>query len=138
MDIFGYSISKKEPAPTEKSFVPPSDDGSYDTFRAGGHFGTYLDLDGASKTEGELIKKYRDIAAMADCDMAIEDIINESIANIDNDTPVKVNLERVKLSLNIKKLIEDEFKNISKMFEIAWKTKFFIRFSIAYFRNIIS
>ena len=33
MEIFGYSITRKEPARTEKSIVPPSDDGAVDTFK---------------------------------------------------------------------------------------------------------
>jgi len=37
MDIFGYSIKRKGQAPTETSFVPPSDDGALDTIRAGGY-----------------------------------------------------------------------------------------------------
>jgi len=77
MDIFGYSIKRKGQAPTETSFVPPSDDGALDTIRAGGYYGTYLDLDGAAKNESELIRRYREISMMADVDAAIDDIINE-------------------------------------------------------------
>lgn len=112
MDIFGYSIKKKEPAQTEKSFVPPSDDGSLDTIRAGGYYGTYLDLDGAAKNESELIKRYRDVSLMADVDAAIDDIVNESIANIDGEKPVKISLDGLKTSASIKKSITEEFENI--------------------------
>lgn len=127
MDIFGYTIDRKEPALTEKSFVPPSDDGAYDTFRAGGHFGTYLDLDGAAKTEGELIKKYRDISLMADVDMAIEDIVNEAIANVDNDKPVKLNLTRLKASDSIKKDIEKAFVKIGKLMKLDYRAQDYFR-----------
>jgi hypothetical protein len=127
LDIFGYTIHREEPAQTEKSFVPPSDDGAYDTFRAGGHFATYLDLDGAAKTEGELIKKYRDISLMADVDMAIEDIVNEAIANVDNDAPVTINLKKVELSDNIKKEIEKAFKKISKLMKLDKRAQDYFR-----------
>lgn len=112
MDIFGYSIKRKEQAQTEKSFVPPSNDGAIDTIRAGGYYGTYLDLDGAAKNESELIKRYRDISLMADVDAAIDDIVNETIANLDNEKPVELELKNVKVASSIKKSIEEEFRNI--------------------------
>jgi hypothetical protein len=112
MDIFGYSIKKKEQAQTERSFVPPSDDGALDTIRAGGYYGTYLDLDSVAKNESELIKRYRDISLMADVDNAINDIVDESIANLDNEDIVKIDLQKVKTTSAVKKSIEQEFKNL--------------------------
>lgn len=126
-DIFGYTFRREEPAQTEKSFVAPTDDGAYDTFRAGGHFATYLDLDGAAKTEGELIKKYRDISLMADVDMAIEDIVNESIANVDNDPPIKINLKNAQLSDNIKKDVEKSFKKIERLMKLNQRAHDYFR-----------
>ena len=48
-------------------------------YRAGGHFGSYLDMEGTAKTEQDLIRRYREIALHPECDMAIEDIVNEAI-----------------------------------------------------------
>jgi len=112
MDIFGYTIKRKEPAQTERSFVPPSDDGALDTVRAGGYYGTYLDLDGAAKNESELIKRYREISLFADVDAAIDDIVNESIANVDDEVPVELDLSNLKTSATIKKAIEKEFEEV--------------------------
>jgi len=127
MEIFGYSISRKEPARTEKSIVPPSEDGAVDSFKASGYYGTYLDLDGGAKTEAELIKKYRDLSMNADVDMAIEDIVNAGVANFENDEPVKLNLQDVVVSDKIKKLIEQEFKFISRKLNFRNKAHDYFR-----------
>ena len=127
MDIFGYTIKRKEPAQTERSFVPPSDDGALDTIRAGGYYGTYLDLDGAAKNESELIKRYRDISIMADVDAAIDDIINESIANIENENPVEINLQDVKVTTSVKKSIENEFEAILSMLKFNERAQDYFR-----------
>ena len=117
MELFGYSIKKKGEVQTERSFVPPSDDGALDTIKAGGYYGTYLDLEGVAKNESEQIKRYRETALMADVDSAINDIVNEAIANLDDETPVKLDLNNVKVSASIKKSIEEEFKNIVHMLQ---------------------
>ena len=127
MDIFGYSIKRKGQAPTETSFVPPSDDGALDTIRAGGYYGTYLDLDGAAKNESELIRRYREISMMADVDAAIDDIINEAVANIDDEQPVTLNLDNIKVPASIKKTIEEEFKNLMDMMRFNAKAHDYFR-----------
>ena len=83
MDLFGFEIKRKEPQGNEKSFVAPSTDDAIESIRAGGYYDTYLDLEGVAHTESELVKRYRDIAGMADVDTAIEDIINELALRID-------------------------------------------------------
>ena len=88
MDLFGFEIKRNETPQSEKSFVAPSDDGAVESIRAGGYYGTYMDLEGIAQTEAELIKRYRDIALMADVDTAVEDIINESVAQLENESPV--------------------------------------------------
>jgi hypothetical protein len=127
MEIFGYSISRKEPVRAQKSIVPPSEDGSFDTFKASGYYGTYLDLDGGAKSEAELIKKYRDLSRNADVDMAIEDIINAGIANLENDEPLDIDLQEVKVSVNIKKLISEEFKYLAKKLNLRHKANDYFR-----------
>ena len=127
MEIFGYKISKSSEPPTEKSFVAPTDDGGTDSIKAGGYFGTYLDLDGSANTEAELIKRYRDIASMADVDSAIDDIVNDSIANLDDEEPLKLNLDNVNLSAGIKKDIQEEFKQILSILEFDLRAQDYFR-----------
>ena len=128
MDIFGYSIKRKEPVQTERSFVPPSDtEGALDTIKAGGYYGTYLDLEGAAKNESEQIKRYRDISLMADVDAAIDDVVTESIANLDNEDAVTLDLQKVKASSSVKKSIEAEFDNILEMLHFKDKGQDYFR-----------
>jgi len=126
----GYTLPVDAPSPSDMSFVPPQEDGALDTYRMGGYYGTYLDLDGASKSEQELIKRYRDISVMADVDMAIEDIVNESIANIDEDPPVELNLDGVDkkiISESIKEKIFDEFKKLLKIMQFDMRAHDYFR-----------
>lgn len=115
MNIFGFEITREKPQATEKSFVAPSDDGGVESIRAGGYYGTYLDIEGIANTESELIKRYRDIAMMADVDAAIEDVVNDSIANLNDEVPLKINLDKTGLSVNIQKKITDEFNYILRV-----------------------
>jgi len=127
MEIFGYSIKRKGEVQTETSFVPPSDDGALDTIKAGGYYGTYLDLEGAAKNESEQIKRYREISLMADVDSAINDIVNEAIANLDNEAPIKIDLQTVKTSTSVKKSIEQEFDNIIRMMQFNERAQDYFR-----------
>jgi len=117
MDIFGFEINRKKTPEGEKSFVAPSEDGAIETIRAGGYYGTYMDLEGVAQTDAELVKRYRDIAMMADVDTAVEDIINESIAQMENESPVELNLDDVNLSAGIRKSIQKEFDTIKNLLD---------------------
>ncbi len=117
MDIFGFEIKRKEQPQSEKSFVAPTEDGAIESIRAGGYYGTYMDLEGIAQTEAELIKRYRDIAMMADVDTAIEDIINESVAQLENESPVELNLDDVELSSSVRKSIQKEFEEIKNLLD---------------------
>lgn len=127
MQLFGYKIEKSTAPQTEKSFVAPTDDGGVETIRAGGYYGTYIDIDGTANNEIELIRKYRDIAMMADIDTAIDDIVNDSIANLDDEAPVKIDLDEVDLSKNIKKLVQDEFQTLLNMLDFNLRAQDYFR-----------
>lgn len=127
MQIFGYKIEKSTAPQTEKSFVAPTDDGGVETIRAGGYYGTYIDIDGTANNEIELIRKYRDIAMMADIDTAIDDIVNDSIANLDDEAPVKIDLDEVDLSKNIKKMVQDEFQLLLNMLDFNLRAQDYFR-----------
>ena len=112
MNIFGFNITREQPPKTEKSFVAPSDEGGVESIRAGGYYGTYLDLEGVANNEAELIKRYRDISLMADVDTAVQDIIDDAIANLDDEDPVTLDTDRLKVSDAVKKQIQDEFETL--------------------------
>lgn len=123
MDLFGFSIKKrtKDDGSKNQSFVVPQTDDGTATIQtsgaAGGLFASVVDMEGSVKTEADLIKRYRDIASYPDCDMAIEDIVCESIAAQDDDKVVTLNQDDVKLSDSIKKKISEEFDEVLQLLD---------------------
>ena len=113
--LFGFTIKKtdKEQAREEaKSFVPPTNDDGAVTIEGVGAYGAFIDLDGSSKNEFELVTRYREMALLPEVDAAIDDIINESIV-LDGEKPaVEINLSRLKAGAEVKDAIEEEFQNI--------------------------
>ena len=120
-EIFGFEIKRKEAKPNSQSFTAPTSDDGTQTIMGGGHFGTYLDIEGKVNNESDLIRRYREIAMHPECDMAIEDIINESVVVDDNQEVVRLNLNKVPFSSKVKKSIALEFQNILSLLEIEQK-----------------
>jgi len=124
MEILGFEITRKknELRSSEdllgKSFVPPSNEDGVAVLEqqtgyvAGGAVGAYIDMEGVIKSEIDLIRKYREIALIPECDSAIEDIVNECITSDVDDTIVDIDLSKTKLSESIKKKVHEEFQNI--------------------------
>lgn len=115
-ELFGFELRRK-PQEVLPSFAPPrdSEDGSV-VLSAGGAFGTYVDLDGTVRSEAELVTKYREMALQPECDAAVDEIVNESLA-IDEEHIVAINLEQLKINDNIKKLIREEFEYCLNLLE---------------------
>ena len=126
MELFGFEISRSK-SKTEKSFVPPFDDGSIESIKAGGYYGTYFDIEGTANSETMLIKRYRDISQMGDVDAAIEDVVNDAIANLDDEKPVKLNLDKVTQSATVKKAIVEEFDGVLKMLDFNIRAQDYFR-----------
>jgi hypothetical protein len=127
MNIFGFNISREQPPKTEKSFVAPSDEGGVESIRAGGYYGTYLDIEGVANNEAELIKRYRDISLMADVDTAIQDIIDDAISNLDDEEPVTLNTDKLQVSDSVKKQIQAEFENIVELLDFKTRSHDYFR-----------
>ena len=120
-ELFGFQITRTKPKVDPKqSFTQPKADDGTQTVAAGGYFGQYLDMEGTAKTEQDLIRRYREVSIHPECDMAIEDIVNEAIVanEIDKD-PVRVDLSDTILSSAIKRKIEDEFKEILRLLNFS-------------------
>ena len=120
-EIFGFEIKRKDLKPNSQQFTAPTADDGTQTIMGGGHFGTYLDIEGKVNNESDLIRRYREIAMHPECDMAIEDIINESVVVDDNQEVVRLNLNKVPFSTSLKKSISTEFKNILSLLEFEQK-----------------
>jgi hypothetical protein len=64
---------------------------------------------------------------MADVDSAIDDIVNDSISNLDDERPVEINLDNVKLSDSIKKKIQLEFETVLDLLEFNLRAQDYYR-----------
>lgn len=116
MDLFGFQITKKKDQLDLVSFAPKETDDGAMVVTAGGSFGTYLDMEGSAKTEAELVVKYREMALQPECEKAIDEVTNEAIVKEGVDQIVELNLDDCKdLSEKIKKIIQDEFENVSRL-----------------------
>jgi Bacteriophage T4-like portal protein (Gp20) len=110
-ELFGFEFKRKVPVDPAPSFSPKETDDGALTIAAGGSFGTYVDLDGTVRTEAELVTKYREMSLQPECDAAVDEIVNETMA-IDEKEIVKIDLDQLEIQDNIKKAIRDEFRNI--------------------------
>ena len=121
LKLFGFEIKRAENKPKEKeklqSIVPTADpDGAGYVTASGSHFGSYIDMDGAdAKDNTQQIQKYRGVAQHPEVDAAIEDIVNESVSGSEMEAPVELDLDNVKTSDKIKKLMVEEFDTICAM-----------------------
>ena len=120
IELFGFTIGRtqKQKEQQEKvSFaLPESGDGALDVAgMPGGAYGTYLDMEGATKNESDLISRYRGMALYPEAELAIDDIINESLVVDREESPVAINLENVNISPNIKEKISTEFHEVLRL-----------------------
>jgi len=120
--LFGFSIESDEKK--SKSIVSPvpqnNEDGS-DYYIQSGFYGQYVDLEGVYRTEYDLIRRYREMALHAECDSAIEDVVNEAIVSDLYDSPVEIELSNLNASDKLKKIIREEFKFIKEIMDFDKK-----------------
>ena len=117
-ELFGFNITRVKPRtdPKQQFSQPQAEDGTQ-VVAAGGFFGSYLDMEGTAKTEQDLIRRYREIALHPECDMAIEDIVNEAITSNENKQSVKVVTDGLDYSSAIKQRIESEFSEVLRLLQ---------------------
>ena len=111
-EIFGFKIERKseeQPNANIPAFaLPENDDGSM-MIAGGGAYGSYLNMEGTYKSEVDLIHKYRQMSQLSDCEIAIENIVNEAIVAGKNERPVNILLDNTGLTESIKTKIRNEF-----------------------------
>jgi hypothetical protein len=119
--LFGFTLGQKDVVQVEKpeqaSFALPTealDDGAV-TITQNAHYGTYVDLEGSVRNELELITRYREMSNHPECDMAVTEIVNESITHDDSGRVVDIKLDNLKQPESIKKKIVEEFDNVLRM-----------------------
>src|SRR5210317_2010459 len=121
-ELFGFSITRlKKQADPKQAFTSGQADDGTQTVNAGGHFGSYLDMEGTAKTEQDLVRRYREIALHPECDMAIEDIVNEAIVANELKDAVRINLTDLPYGKEVRKKIENEFIEVLKLMNFNTK-----------------
>ena len=123
--LFGFTIGSKDVVkaerPEQASFALPSatiDDGAV-TVTQNAYYGTYVDLEGSVRNEIELITRYREMSNHPECQMAIDEIVNEAITHDDQGKVVDIVLDNLKQPETIKKKIIEEFNNVLKMLNFS-------------------
>lgn len=120
-NLFGFEIRRAtdpvEVQEKQPAFAPEIKDDGAVVVAAGGAYGTYIDLQGAARTEAELVTKYREMALHPEVEKAVDDVINEAIIVEDKEKIVEINLDDVQLSPNLKKLVTKEFNNVLSLLD---------------------
>ena len=135
MELFGFRLERgkqeKKQDKALKSFVVPTFDDGAIPVEAGGFYGQYVDLDGTVRNDFELTMKYREMAQDPIVEVAVDDVINEAIVVGEKKSPVKIVLDRLKASDNVKERIHEEFRNILRVMQFETKgTEIFRRWYV--------
>lgn len=115
-ELFGFEIKRKG-TEDQGSFVARQEDDGAVVVAEGGVYGQYIDLEQSSKTEGELVTRYRKMAMQPECENAIDDVVNESIVYDPDSHTVELDLDAVQVSDDIKEKIADEFLNVKDLLD---------------------
>ena len=115
-ELFGFEIARKDKP--SKTFVTPENlDGSTQVVEGGGVYGHYLDTGVDAKDENVLIKKYREMSMSQEVDMAISDVVNESVVHEDGRSSINLFLDHTKASTAIREKIVTEFKALLRLLD---------------------
>lgn len=118
LEIWGFSIGRKradgtdETSPPQPQVVPPDKYDGAHVIETGGVQGTLVDFSGAVRDENALIQQYRSMSIYSEVDKAVDDITNDAIVPGSQKRPVRINLDNVPLSDQIKTKIQTEFNLI--------------------------
>jgi hypothetical protein len=116
VELFGFRIGRADDEANQAidipSFAPPPNDDGATEVVSNHVYGTALDFEGTAKSEAELVTKYREMALQPECDMAVDDIVNEAIVVDDRKDPVSLVLDDIEASTAIKKRMFQEFNHL--------------------------
>jgi len=113
-ELFGFQISRKKEKEPLSFVVPTPDDGATTT---GGFYSEFLDIDGSARNEYDLIRRYRDVASHPEADLAIEDIVNESICSEETRKSIEIVTDKLPHTPKIKQRIQEEFDQILRLLD---------------------
>jgi hypothetical protein len=115
-------LSSSENKKIRRSFVlPQNDDDAVSIEAVGGFFGQYVDFDHTTRNDADLIYKYREMSMHPECEAAVDDIVSDAIVSEENSAPVKIILDAVEYSDDIKRRIIKEFNNVLSLLNFQTK-----------------
>jgi len=115
-------LSSSESNKIRRSFVlPQNDDDAVSIEAVGGFFGQYVDFDHTTRNDADLIYKYREMSMHPECEAAIDDIVSDAIVSEENSAPVKIILDAVEYSDDIKRRIIKEFNSVLSLLQFQTK-----------------
>ena len=117
--LFGFQITRAKEKGEQASFVLPDPESGATT--TAGFYSEFLDIEGQTKSESDLIRRYRSTSEHPECDLAIEDIVNESINVEEYRQSVAINTDNLPYSAKIKRRISDEFSQVLKLLDFTNK-----------------
>lgn len=114
----GADVEERENIP---SVIPQMNEDGAQIVPAGGSQGYLLDLEGAVRTETELISRYRETALHPEVESAIDDIANEAIVTDTEHPPVVIDLSELDIDDGLKSIIEQEWDRIVDLLQFNSK-----------------
>ena len=117
MKLFGFNIERDKRPDLPALAFPENEEGAIEATSAGGAFASYIDMEASAKTEADLIMKYREMIEHPECDMAVENILQEAIITNQNRNPVELDLTETGLSKGLQDRVDNEFDGILKMLD---------------------
>jgi hypothetical protein len=116
-DWFSKKVDNQPSSQTLNNQIATNyDDGAINLENSVNNF--ILNFDWAANNQFELIDKYREIANYNEVDYAIEDIVNEMVSFAEDEAPVKLNLDDMEMSDNVKQKIHDAWGKISNLLNL--------------------
>ena len=115
-NLFGFQITRapKEQGEQPTFVLPEPETGATTT---AGFYSEFLDIEGQTKNEYDLIRKYRSTAEHPECELAIEDIINEAVNTEELKDTVSLLTDKVPYSSKIKNRVKYEFEQILRLLD---------------------
>ena len=127
LDLFGFSFNKKEDISPDGgltgtnastlSFTAPENYDGTQVLETGGFMSSVYDVGGSFMDENALIRQYRGMSLYPEVDMAIEDIVTQTIVYDKQNISIRLDMSNVELSDNIKSKINLEFDKILKLLD---------------------
>ena len=123
LKLFGLVLSrdKKTSKGVEKQklaspILPEDNDGGSYVSSGAGHYGQYVNMEGDdAKDNPQLIMRYRGVALHPEIDMAVDEIVNESIVTSELSDSVALKLDDVETTDKIKDQIREEFDKVLQL-----------------------